>query len=82
MDSRVLRLSKQAMFEGWHSELLKAITLDIKKLENSEDFDESFTALDDLSGIIFQAREEAENNANYEQRLHLEEKYKKDDFPF
>ncbi len=58
-------MSEEAMHEGWHSELMKVLQNKLEVLGNSENFYNSFQALDDLSGIIYQASTEAEDNDDY-----------------
>lgn len=58
-------MSEKAMHTGWHSELMKVLRDKLEVLENSENFYDSNQALDDLSGIIYQASTEAEDNDSY-----------------
>jgi hypothetical protein len=62
-------MSEEAMHEGWHTELMKVLRDKLEILGNSENFYDSFQAIDDLSGIIHQASVEAEDNADYFQKL-------------
>lgn len=58
-------MSEEALHAGWHHELIKVLQDKLEVLKNSENFYDSFQAIDDLSGIIHQASAEAEDNADY-----------------
>jgi hypothetical protein len=58
-------MSEEALHAGWNYELIKVLQDKLEVLKNSENFYDSFQAIDDLSGIIHQASTEAEDNADY-----------------